>query len=207
MLPTSSRPHGDVGPFLTNKPWRFVVDALWGCGQRDSVVHQIHRSLLPEHRFSVTASSLGRDHAPWRIDLYTAGTLRPLTMIDIHVSREAESCVGDQTTSGLRGAIKLAGRRSPRRIRGKLDPFFLTLCCCALRQQAAHRETAKTQSPTCEQGRRYRPCGRACRLRRTVAATRSTTCSPVGSATKTKPARPVSIAQAWILLCQCHDRG
>ena len=68
----------------------------------------------------IALASLGRDHAPRRIDLYPAGTLRPLTTIDIHVSREPERCGGDHTTSGLREAINFPGRRPPYRPRGKL---------------------------------------------------------------------------------------
>ena len=61
---------------------------------RDSLVHQIHSALLsPSCEFSVAACSLGRGHAPQRIDLYPAGTLRPLTTIDIHVSRESKAAV------------------------------------------------------------------------------------------------------------------
>src|ERR1700730_11761262 len=64
---------------------------------------------------------------PWRIGLYTAGTQVPLTTIDIHVSREPESCEGDQTTSGSQRTTNIAGRRPPHRHRGKLYPLSLTL--------------------------------------------------------------------------------
>src|SRR6476659_8287391 len=102
MTVSSSPPHGDVGP-LSCKQYRSLWSAgLWGCGQRVSVVHQIPSLiLLPyERRLGVAACSLGRDHAPQRIDLYPAGTIHPQTTIDIHVSREPESCGGDQTTTG-----------------------------------------------------------------------------------------------------------
>jgi hypothetical protein len=143
------RPHGDVGPLLCGQSL-VVVDALWGCGQRDSVVHQIHSAgLLPGCKFSVAARSLGRDHALWRIDLYTARTLRPLTTIGIHVSRKPESCSGDQTTSRLREAIYLPGRRSPYRRRGKLY-CSLTLYGRALRYEANLEKLPKgdRQSPS-----------------------------------------------------------
>lgn len=139
----SSRPHDIVGPFLSNNLQCFVVDVLWVCGQRDCVVHQIHSPSLPAHKFGVAARSLGRDHAPWRIDLYTAGTLLPLTTIGIHVSREPEHCGGDQTTTGSHRTINLAGRRPPHRVRGKLNPLFLTLYCCALRYHAVLEKSPK----------------------------------------------------------------
>jgi hypothetical protein len=139
MMRSFPRSRADTASFFASGPC--VSDALWGCGQRDSVVHQIHRALLPEYKFSVTAPSLGRDHAPWRIDLYTAGTLYPLTMIDIHVSREVESCVGDQTTTGSHRTIMLAGRRPPHRVRGELNSFFLTLYRGSLGDHAVLKKT------------------------------------------------------------------
>jgi hypothetical protein len=42
MMPSFHRPHVTVGPLLCEQSLMIVVDALWGCGQRDSVVHQIH---------------------------------------------------------------------------------------------------------------------------------------------------------------------
>lgn len=104
MIRSFPWPHGDVKCFPA------VVDVLWDCGQRGSVVHQIHSPSLPDSQFGVAARSLGRDHAPERIDLYPAGTPRPLTMIDIHVSREPERCVGDQTITGSHKTINFAGR-------------------------------------------------------------------------------------------------
>src|SRR5258708_37558308 len=69
-------------------------------------------------------------------------------MIDIHVSREPESCGGDQTTTGLQGAIKLPGRRSPHRFRGKLYPS-LTLYGRPLRHEAVLQKAPERdrQSP------------------------------------------------------------
>ena len=68
--------------------------------------------------------------------------------IDIHVSRGSESCGGDQTTTRPRGAIKLPGRRSPHRVRGKLYRS-LTLYGCPLRYEAVLEKLPKRdrQSP------------------------------------------------------------
>jgi len=102
---------------------------------------------LPGGSAGVAACPLGRDHAPQRIDLYPAGTRRPLTTIDIHVSREPESCGGDQTTTGLQGAINLPGHHSPYRCRGKL--VLLTFYGCSLGNQAVLEKLPKRdrQSP------------------------------------------------------------
>src|SRR6266699_3730024 len=111
MVASFHWPHGDVRPLLTDNPWWLSLMCCVGCGQRASVVDQIHSPFsLPRRQLGVAASSLGRDHAPRRIDSYPAGTARPLTTIDIHVSREPESCGGDQTTTGLQGAIYLPDR-------------------------------------------------------------------------------------------------
>jgi hypothetical protein len=143
MIRSFPWPHGDVKCFPA------VVDVLWDCGQRGSVVHQIHSPSLPDSQFGVAARSLGRDHAPERIDLYPAGTPRPLTMIDIHVSREPERCVGDQTITGSHKTINFAGRRSPHRVRGKLNPFLLSLYCRPLGHHAILEKLPKRdgQSP------------------------------------------------------------
>src|SRR4051812_4478153 len=143
VMTASSRPHDIVGPFLSNNLQCFVVDMLRGCGQRDCVAHQIRSPLLPVCKFGVAARSLGRDHALWRIDLYTAGTPRPPTPIGIHVSREPERCDGDQTTTGSHRTINLAGRRPPHRVRGKQNLVFLTLYRCTLRHQAILKKSPK----------------------------------------------------------------
>jgi len=150
MLRPFPRPYTDKASLIANKP--YVFDLLWGCGQRASIVHQIHSLLLtPNCKCSDAARSLGRGNALWRIDLYTARTSRPLTRIDIHVNREPTRCDSDQTTSGSRWTINLAGRQPPHRVRGKL-----TSCCLNLYRRAIWYQALLDELPedNCQSARK-----------------------------------------------------
>src|SRR5438270_1896949 len=122
MMRSFPRPHGNVGPSSCGQK---LPLSLMGCGVVGNAPALSIKSIavhLAGAGSNAAACSQGRGHALHRIDLYPVGTLSPLTMIDIHVSQEHESCGSDQTTTRPRGAIKLPGRRPPHRPRGKLYP-------------------------------------------------------------------------------------
>src|ERR1700680_839237 len=189
MVASSHRPHGDVGPLLTNEVLFVLADALWDCGQRVSVVHQIHSApSLPGWQLGVAACSLGRDHAPRRIDLYPAGTLRPLTTIDIHVSQGSDAAMATKLLLGLVGHLTSRSPLASPLPRPAL--LFPTPLWSPPPGRGRPREIAKTRSPISEPARRCRLCDPACQHRQTVAATTSTARSPAGSAATTTPAQP-----------------
>ena len=99
-------------------------------------------SISRVHRLGVAARSLGRGHAPWRIDLYTAGISNPLTTINIHVTREPESYGGDQTITRLQqpSILPVAARLTA----GAVSSIFsLALYCCPFRYNTVFQELPK----------------------------------------------------------------
>src|SRR5712692_5699927 len=176
---------------------------LWATRQRCPSNPQPFCLLRRQRRRA--ACSYGRDHAPQRIDLYPAGTLHPLTTIDIHVSQRSDAAAATKLLLGLtRPSNFPVAARLPAAAASSIIPNPLR---SPPPVQGRLQETAKTQSPIFEPAQRCRLCGHACRHRQTVAATRPTTRSRVGSVTTTRPAQPESAARALFRLCQCRGLG